>query len=145
MITNKYIIARKKGEMASEVFHLKKDASINAINKSTIPWFIRWIKKIKTKEAMIKYHIEKIEKISNSRYFIIEGTIKNSIDELLEVSRKVSNKELEIYTENEVITLAEIAYKKISSPIWISVFAMKINLLEWMLIFILVVVLVNVI
>lgn len=137
---NKYLIARKKGEMANEVFHLQKDTS-NTFETSTIPWITRRIKKIKTKEDIIKYHKEKIEKLLKSKYFVVEETTKISINTLLEICQnKIDNT-----NEGDINAMARIVYKKISSPIWISVFAMKINLLEWMLIFILVVVLVNLI
>lgn len=134
---NKYLVARKKGEMANEVFHLKKDALIKAAKKSTIPFFIRWIKRIKTKEDVIKYHIKKIDKILNSKNFIIEETTKDSIDDLIEVSTEIYNNKYEFYTENDIITEAEIVYKKISSPIWFSLFSMKLNLFEWMLLILL--------
>ncbi len=140
---NKYLIVRKKGEMASELFHLKKDVALN--KNFTIPWIIRKVKKIKTKEDVIKYHLQKIQKIANSKYFVVEPTTKNSVNDLVNICQKEISEGNGDYTVMDICQLAQITYNKIAVPIWFSVFAMKINLFEFMLISILVAVLANVI
>lgn len=129
---NKYLIMRKKGEMANEIFHLKKD--ISSTNTFTIPWIIRKIKKISTKEDVVKYHLHKIEKIMKSRYFVVEPITKNSINDLIEICKKEIGEENGNYTTIDLCQLAEITYKRIASPIFFSVFAMELNMFEWILI-----------
>lgn len=133
----KYLIMRKKGELANEVFHLIKDVSSD--NTFTVSWFTRKTKKIKTKDEIINYHLNRINQIMKSKYLVVEPTTRNSINDLVEICKQKTNKN-DNYSTDEICLLAEITYKKIASPILFSIFSMKLNFIEWIaIIFILII------
>ena len=69
-----------------------------------------------------------------SKYFIVEPITKNSINDLIGICKKEIGEENGNYTIIDICQLAEITYKKIASPIFFSVFAMKLNMFEWIFI-----------
>lgn len=138
---NKYLIIRKKGEFVNRLFYLSRDSYSKTIVPSSphISWLTRIIKKIKTKDDVIKYHRKKLEKIKNSKHLMLSKEMIEDYNKLI-----VSIDNVVIEHKDDYKNISEAANdlrSKISVPMLFSIFAGKINAFEviiFLIIFILI-------
>lgn len=138
---NKYLIIRKKGEFVNRLFYLSRDSYSNTIVKSSphISLLTRIIKKIKTKDDIIKYHQKQLEKIKKSKYLMLSEELIEQYNKLIV---HIDNVVIEHKDEYKKISdAANDLRSKISVPMLFSIFAGKINAFEviiFLIIFILI-------
>lgn len=138
---NKYLNIRKKGEFVNRLFYLSRDSYSNTIVKSSphISLLTRIIKKIKTKDDVIKYHQKQLEKIKNSKHLMLSEEMIEQYNKLIV---HIDNVVIEHKDEYKKISdAANDLRNKISVPMLFSIFAGKINAFEviiFLIIFILI-------
>lgn len=125
----KYLIKRTIGKLKDECYDLYKDClTMGNYGISTMGIIEKKIHKIHSNEDLLKYHIEKINKIKQSKYYVVSDEIKKNLTLI----------EKYIHAENivwsELATIVNSAYETISSPIGLSIYSGKLNAIEWLVV-----------
>lgn len=126
-----YLCYRKTGELVNELYHLKKD--IVSEHKFTVSRITQKTHDLEDKNDIIIYHLDKIKKIINSDYFV-------SSEEIAELLNKI----VEDDDVDNIYNNTLIALKTIKSSSWVSIYYLKLNVIEWLIVLIIVILVYNI-